>query len=171
MYKKAVMGTLATWIFATIIILFIMALYLIGIVNIFTIGNVFSKEDIKIIRVDNNDFAKTKNLISLSEIIKEEIFNWADGENDDYQKICDFFNNNRFDFNDKFIYFEINNPETLLVPKIEDRRILLLEEDIVGKVFCRLSTKPFFIKSRVVSKVSFFSPKGNLVEVSYVKKK
>lgn len=182
MNKKAteVIGTTLTWIVAMTLIAFIMFLYVVSILIIFG-DKTFTKLDLPISEVnfaettgqlDNRDFSKTKNLGSFLSHNREIISSWIDeGEGDgEYWKVCELFNDiEAFDLNSGFIYFEVNNPNTLLVEDIEYRKTLRIEE-LGGKISCKPSPQQFVLQSQLMSKIPFISDSGNLGEVTYYEK-
>ena len=175
MNKKGQIGTTATWIAATIIILAIMIIYIFGVGGVF----VKSGKSSNSIGADLNkgNLANTNNLIFAVDKIKGEISLWADDDfslsyeelingkkDENAEKLCSGLEKygDVIDFERNIIYFE-NGDEKLSVEKSGKGFECLINIPNSGAV-------AFDSDSRVYASVYFVTNENNKVKVMYLRK-
>ncbi|PIN94513.1 hypothetical protein COU53_03345 [Candidatus Pacearchaeota archaeon CG10_big_fil_rev_8_21_14_0_10_30_48] len=169
MNKKAQIGTTLTWVVAMTIIIFILILFILGI--LFTFGNKtltdlkIPSSEIELKTMKSLDFSNTKNLISFLDNHETLISRWADSDVENYQTVCDVFKEGGFDLNGKTILFEVGDPAVSIS---EGNKRTILIEDAGGVISCAPSDS-FFYNSQIISHIIFPSDKQNLIEVTYAK--
>lgn len=173
MNSRAQIGTTITW-FAAIVLIIAIFIFYISASFWLSKGTLESNTIGESNQIVSYDFSQTENLISFLELNGGIVSKWADADDEwSYLEVCKLFTEGNFDksnLDEGYIYFDVNNPNTLLIVDNGKYRNLVVEK-LGEKVSCVPARREFGnYKFKIASNIIFISDEKNLVEVKYVRK-